>query len=424
MADPSQPPGGALHRRSYDPGASGPLDGVRVLDLSRLFAGNVLTQMLGDFGAEIVKVEPPTGDTLRGWKTAGVSTHWKVYARNKKSVCLDLRSPLTRDILLNLVPTAAVFVESFRPGVLERMGLSPEVLLERNPSLVIVRISGWGQDGPYSERPGFGSVIEGMSGFAAMNGFEDREPVLPPMYLADGTAGAFGAAATMVALREAERNGRGQVVDLPLFDPLFALLGPQAANYRLTGKSKPRSGSRSTNSAPRNAYRCQDGNYVSLSGSTQRMAERILRMIGRPELVDDPRFRTNADRLKNVEELDRIIGEFIGRFDQPTLVKMMEEAEVTVGPIYDTGQILADPHVIAREIVADYPDAELGQLPMHHVVPRLSATPGAIRLAAPKLGEHNRQILAQAGVDAQRYEELLAAGVAIEEAAPVSEDVA
>jgi len=423
MTDQGSPPAGGLHRRAYQPDAVGPLSGVRVLDLSRLFAGNVLTQMLGDFGAEIVKVEPPTGDTLRGWKTEGVSTHWKVYARNKKSVCLDLRAAVTRDILLNLVPTAAVFIESFRPGVLERMGLAPETLLERNPALVIVRISGWGQDGPYSERPGFGSVIEGMSGFAAMNGFADREPVLPPMYLADGVAGAFGASATLVALREAERTGRGQVVDLPLFDPLFALLGPQVANYRLTGKSKPRSGSRSTNSAPRNAYRCRDGNFVSLSGSTQRMAERILRMVGRPDLIEDPRFRTNADRLKNVEELDRIIGGFIAQYDQPTLVRMMEEAEVTVGPIYDTAQILADPHVIAREIVADYPDAELGQLPMHHVVPRLSETPGSIRMPAPRLGEHNREILGQAGVDAQRYDELLAAGVVVEAAVPVAEAV-
>ncbi|MBV9889293.1 MAG: CoA transferase, partial [Rhizobacter sp.] len=245
-----------LHRREYAPEASGPLLDVRVVDLSRLFAGNVLTQILGDFGAEVIKVEPPSGDTLRDWKVEGVSTHWKIYARNKKSVCLDLHRQEARDLVLDLVETAAIFVESFRPGVLESMGMGPDVLLARNPRLIVVRISGWGQEGPYHQRPGFGTLIEGMSGFAALNGFADREPVLPPMYLADGIAGLFGASATMIALREVERRGgRGQVVDLPLLDPLFTMLGPQAANYRLTGRLRQRTGSRSSNAAPRNAYR-------------------------------------------------------------------------------------------------------------------------------------------------------------------------
>lgn len=414
----------ALRKRDYEEGRPGPLSGVRILDLSRLFAGNVLTQMLADFGAEVVKVEPPTGDTLRGWKTNGVSTHWKIYARSKKSLCLDLRSPKATELLLELAKSAQVLVESFRPGVLEKMGLGPDALRAVNPKLVVVRISGWGQDGPYHQRPGFGSVIEGMSGFAAINGFADREPVLPPMYLADGVAGAYGAAATMVALREAERpGGRGQVIDLPLFDPLFALMGPQAANYRLTGQTKPRSGSRSTNSAPRNAYRCRDGKYVSLSGSTQGMAERILRTIGRADLIDDPRFRTNADRLRNVEELDRIIGEFIGRHDQAELVQMMEDAEVTVGPIYDIAQIMTDPHVVSREILADYPDDEVGELPMHHVVPRLLDTPGTVRTPAPRLGEHNREVLSWIEVEAGAYDQLLAAGVAVEEGKRPVEEV-
>ncbi|MBO9707344.1 MAG: CoA transferase [Caulobacter sp.] len=408
--------GSALRCRNFDAEASGPLEGVRVLDLSRLFAGNVLTQMLGDFGAEVIKVEPPTGDTLRGWKVNGVSTHWKVYARNKKSLCLDLRSAQAKAMLLALVPSAGVLIESFRPGVLEQMGLSPDVLLARNPKLVVVRISGWGQDGPYHQRPGFGTVIEGMSGFAAINGFADREPVLPPMYLADGVAGLYGASAALIALREAEREGgRGQVIDLPLYDPLFGLLGPQAANYRLTGKLRPRTGSRSNNSAPRNTYRCRDGKYVSLSGSTQSMAERIFRAIGRPDLIEDPRFRTNADRLKNVEALDALIGGYIAERDLADLVVQMEAAEVTVGPIYDIAQIMDDPHVVEREILADYPDPELGALPMHHVVPRLEGTPGSIRAAAPSLGQHNRSLLAELGIDEAAYADLLAAGVAFED---------
>jgi len=400
-----------LHRRDYQPEATGPLDGVRVLDMSRLFAGNVLTQILGDFGAEVIKVEPPAGDTLRGWKTRGVSTHWKIYARNKKSLGLDLRNPQATDIFLKLVPSAAILVESFRPGVLEKMGFSPEVLHAINPRLVIVRVSGWGQGGPYGQRPGFGTVIEGMSGFAAINGFDDREPVLPPMYLADGVAGSYGASAALLALREAERpDGKGQVIDLPLYDPLFALLGPQAANYRLSGQPRKREGSRSSNSAPRNVYRCRDGKYVGLSGSTQTMAMRILKAIGRDDLVLDPRFATNADRLANVIALDEAIDDFIGRHDQAELVVLMEAAEVTVGPIYDIAQIMQDPHVIEREILADYPDPELDLLPMHHVVPRLSDTPGSIRAAAPALGEHNAELLAELGLDEVQIARLIVEG--------------
>jgi crotonobetainyl-CoA:carnitine CoA-transferase CaiB-like acyl-CoA transferase len=407
--------GPSLHKRDYQSRATGPLSGVRVLDLSRLFAGNLLSQMLGDYGAEVIKVEPPAGDTLRDWKTKGVSTHWKVYARNKKSLALDLRKAEAKTMLLDLVPSAAIFIESFRPGQMEKYGLGPDVLLARNPKLVIVRISGWGQDGPYSPRPGFGTVIEGMSGFAAINGFADREPVLPPMYLADAVAGLYGASAVMIALREAEREGgQGQVIDLPLYDPLFAIMGPQAANYRLTGQLKQRTGSRSTNSAPRNAYRCRDGAYVGLSGSAQTMAERIFRAIGRPDLIEDPRFRTNADRLANVEALDQILGDFFARLTQAEAVDLMEKAEVTVGPIYDIAQIMADPHVVEREILADYDDAEMGVMPQHHVVPRLTGTPGSIRSPAPTLGQHNQEILAELGVDADRYAALVAAGAAVE----------
>lgn len=404
-----------LRKRDYTPAVRGPLNGIRVLDLSRLFAGNVLTQVLGDFGAEVIKVEPPEGDTLRAWQTNGVSTHWKIYSRNKQSLALDLRKPAAVELVRRLIPTAQLLIESFRPGVLEKMGLAPDLLLKLNPKLIITRISGWGQDGPYSQRPGFGTVIEGMSGFASFNGFADREPVLPPMYLADGVAGLYGASAVMIALREVERNGgAGQVIDLPLLDPLFAILSPQAANYRLTGKVKPRTGSRSTNSAPRNVYRCQDGKYVAVSGSTQGMAERLLRAIGRAELNEDPRFRTNAARVKHAEELDAIIGGFISRHTQSENVAFFEKAEVTVGPIYDVSQILEDPHFIQREIIADYPDPETTTLPMHHVVPRLTGTPGSIRQRAPALGEHNRRLLAAIGIDDPTYAELVGTGVVIE----------
>jgi len=383
-----------LKRRAYEPGAAGPLKGVRVLDLSRLVAGNTLTALLADFGADVVKVESGEGDTLRAWRTAGVQANWKLYARNKRSVALDLRKPAGLALLLDLVERAQVFVESARPGTLEEMGLGPAELLERNPKLVIVRISG----------------------FAAMNGFPDREPVLPPMYMADSYAGLYGAAGVLVALREVEVNGgRGQVIDLPLLDPLFTVLGPQAANYRLTREVKPRTGSRSTNSGPRNAYRTSDGKYVALSASTQKMSERVMAAIGRADLIDDPRFRTNADRVKNAEALDAVIGAFVARKTQAENVAFFEQAEVTIGPIYDIAQILEDPHFIEREVLADYPDADMGAYPMHHVVPRLEGTPGSIRAPAPKLGEHNREVLGELGVDAARYAALLAEGVVREE---------
>jgi formyl-CoA transferase len=404
----------SIRRRDYTPRARGALEGVRVLDLSRLVAGNTLTQLLADFGAEVIKVEPPAGDTLRAWQTNGVPVTWKLYSRNKKSLCLELRRPEAIELLLKLVPTTSVLIESFRPGILEKMGLAPEKLLERNAKLVVVRISGWGQDGPYSQRPGFGTLVEGMSGFASMNGFADREPVLPPMYLADSVAGLHGAAATMIALRVAEREGAGQVIDLPLLEPLFNILGPQAANLRLTGKVKARTGNRSTTTAPRNAYRTKDGHWVCLSASIQKMTERLLRAIGRAELIADPRYATNAARLAHADELDAIIGAFIGARTQAENVAFFEKHQVTIGPVYDIAQIVEDPHVIERELVADYPDADMGAFPMHHVIPRLSRTPGAIRSPAPRLGEHNRALLAEVGVDETAYSKWLAAGVVSE----------
>ena len=405
----------ALRKKSFQPGAKGALDGVRVLDMSRLVAGNTLTQVLGDFGADVIKIEPPAGDTLRAWQTDGVATNWKIYARNKKSLGLELRKPEARDLLLRMVPKAAVFVESFRPGTLEEMGLGPDVLLAKNPKLIIVRISGWGQTGPYKRRPGFGTLVEGMSGFAAINGFADRAPVLPPMYMADSYAGLYGATGVMVALREVEMNGgKGQVIDLPLLDPLFAVLGPQAANYRLTGKLKPRTGSRSTNSCPRNVYLCKDGKYVGLSASIQKMAERLFRSIGRADLIDNPRYKINAERVKHAEELDAIIGAFVAQRTQAENVAFFEKAEVTIGPIYDVAQIVEDPHVIERELLADYPDPDMKEFPMHHVVPRMSGTPGSIRTVAPRLGEHNRALLAELGIDDAAYAKLRAAGIACE----------
>jgi crotonobetainyl-CoA:carnitine CoA-transferase CaiB-like acyl-CoA transferase len=366
-----------------------PLAGIRVLDLSRLMAGNMLTLQLGDFGADVIKVESDHGDTLRDWKNDGKSIWWKVYARNKRSICLDLKQPADVRKLLALVPQAQVLVESFKTGGLESYGLGPDVLLQANPKLVVVRISGWGQTGPYAARPGFGTLVEAFSGFAEKNGFPDKPPALPNLGLADMIAGLSGAFATLAALREVEVNGGlGQVVDLSLLEPMLAILGPDAGIYQHTGQLPRRLGNRAEVAAPRNAYLCSDGKWMVMSGSTQRMAARILRAVGAPELVDDPRFANNAARLANIDALDERIGSFVLQYTLPENLAHFGALGVTVGPVLNVDELMRDPHVLQREVLVDVPDAELGSVTMHNVVPRLSRTPGRIRTPAPRLGEH------------------------------------
>lgn len=375
-----------------------PLDGVRVLDLSRLVAGNVLTHVLADFGAEVIKVEPPGGDPLRAWRVEGISTYWKTYCRNKKSISLNLRKQQAKALLLHLVERSDVFVENFRPGTLERMGLAPETLLKCNPQLVVVRISGWGQTGPYRHRPGFGTLIEGYSGFAAMNGFADREPVLPPIQLADSVAGLQGATATLLALRHREVNGGGgQVIDLSLFEPLFSILGPQAANYKLTARPKARTGSRSTTAAPRNVYRTKDNKWLCLSASMQGMAERLFRAIGREDLIGNPRYASNADRVKHGEELDAVIGAFVCRRTLAESLAFFEQSDVTVGAVNDISDLMEDSYIRQRGILREISDSEIGSIPVHAAVPRLSKTPGKITRPAPRLGEHNAAVIGELG---------------------------
>ena len=378
-----------------------PLAGIRVLDLSRLMAGNMLTVQLADFGADVIKVESQHGDTLRDWKNDGKSIWWKVYGRNKRSLCLDLKQPADIEKLLALLPEAQVLVESFKSGGMEGYGLSPAALHAVNPKLVIVRISGWGQTGPYAARPGFGTLVEAFSGFAEKNGFPDKPPALPNLGLADMVAGLSGAFATLAAVREVEVNGGlGQVVDLSLLEPILAILGPDAGIFQHTGERPRRLGNRAEVAAPRNAYRCSDDRWLVMSGSTQRMAEKILRAVGAPELVTDPRFADNASRLANVEELDRVIGGFIGQHTLADNLAHFGALDVTVGPVLSVDQLMTDPHVLQREVLVDVPDAELGSVTMHNVFPRLSRTPGRIRSPAPRLGEH--QDLADAKPPSQR----------------------
>src|SRR5438309_1855583 len=403
----------SIAQKRFEPAAGCPLDGIRVVDLSRLVSGNMISLQLADFGAEVIKIEDPKrGDPLRAWQSEGVSVHWKVYSRNKKSVALSLREPRGRELLLGLAATAQVLIENFRPGTLEAMGLGPEILHERNPRLIIVRISGWGQDGPYRDRPGFGTLVESMSGYAARTGFCDREPALPPTALADMVAGLYGAMAVLVALREIEaKGGKGQVIDLPLLDPLFSFIATEAAIYRLTGSVRERTGSRSETTSPRNVFRTKDGRYIGISASIQAMAERLFRAIGRDDMISDPRFRTNSDRVRNAEACEAPIVAFIGARTLAENMEVFERAEVTAAPVYDIDQFMADPHVTAREILVDLPDAEMGRLPMHNIIPRLAATPGRLRRPAPVLGEHTAEILGSLGLDRAEIEGLAREGI-------------
>jgi crotonobetainyl-CoA:carnitine CoA-transferase CaiB-like acyl-CoA transferase len=403
----------SVPKKSFEPEAGCPLDGIRVIDMSRLVAGNAVSSQLADFGVEVIKIEDPgKGDPLRAWQTGGVSLHWKLYARNKKSVALSLRPARGRELLLDLISTAEVLIENFRPGTLEKMGLAPAELHKRNPRLVIVRVSGWGQDGPYKDRPGFGTLVESMSGYASRTGFADREPVLPPTALADMVAGLYGAFAVMVALRRVEvEGGAGQVIDLPLLDPLFSFIAVEAPVYNLTQTIRARTGSRSETTSPRNVFRTKDGRYIGISASIQAMAERLFRAIGREDVIADPRFRTNTDRVKNAEECEAPIVEFIAARTLDENMAVFEAAEVTASPVYDIDQFLADAHVQARGIVVDVPDRQTGTVTMHNIIPRLSDTPGKLRTPAPEIGEHTAEILGQLGVDEPGLAALIREGI-------------
>jgi crotonobetainyl-CoA:carnitine CoA-transferase CaiB-like acyl-CoA transferase len=391
----------------FQPDATGPLQGLVVLDLSRLVAGNMLSLQLADFGAEVIKVEDPgKGDPLRDWKIGGKSFFWKAYARNKKSLTLDLRNAQARDLLLKLADTAHVLIENYRPGTLERMGFGPAALHARNPRLIIVRISGWGQTGPYAGKPGFGTLVEGMSGFA------DREPVLPPTALADMIAGLYGTAATMTALREIEtKGGKGQVIDLSLLEAMHSVVGADAGGYRATGYMPKRLGSRSNTASPRNVFQTRDGRWISVSGSMQSMAERLYTMIGRADMNTDPRFASNSARLANTDEAERPIREFIADKDFAECLALFEKAEVTAAPVYDIDQFVDDPHVRERQVVVDVPDDEVGSVTMHNILPRLSATPGVLRTPAPKLGQHTAEILSRIGMGDADLKKLRSQGI-------------
>jgi crotonobetainyl-CoA:carnitine CoA-transferase CaiB-like acyl-CoA transferase len=391
-----------------------PLDGIRVLDAATLFAGPLVATFLGDFGADVIKLEHPRGDPVRlhGHSKDGINLWWKMLGRNKRTATLNLSSPEGQSLLLDLVKTADVLIENFRPGTLERWNIGPDRLREINPRLVLVRMTGFGQFGPYSRRPGFGTLAESMSGFAHITGEPDGPPTLPPFGLADGVAGLAGTMATMFALYHRDaRGGQGQVVDLAIIEPILTILGPQPTVYDQLGIIQHRTGNRSFNNAPRNTYRTCDGKWVALSTSAQSIAERVMRLVDHPELIQEPWFASGAERAKHADELDAAVGGWIASHSMEEAVHAFEEAEAAVAPIYDVSDVLRDPQYQALHSIIDVPDEDLGQVKMQNVLFRMLGTPGRVRWAGRRVGQDNAEVYADIGVSGERLSELRNRGV-------------
>ena len=385
-----------------------PLENIKILDLSRLAAGNMVSHMFADFGADVVKVEKPgKGDDLRNWKINGISHWWAVYSRNKRSISIDLKKDEGLDLLKELVKKADVFIENFLPGTLEKWGIGPQQLNKLNKNLIILRISGWGQTGIFKNAPGFGSLVEGMSGFAAMTGEEKQAPLLPPLALADMVAGLTGFGAILMAILASKKNNTGgQVIDLSLFEPFFSILGPWAASYKISGKIPARIGNRSNVAAPRGIYKTKDNKYVSLSASMQSMWEKLAQTIGSSELIKDTRFLTNSDRLNNQDDLDKPISLFIKKYNREEVLNIFSKEGITVGPVLDISEIIEHPYIHDREVLIEHFNKEYGNILMHQAFPRLSKTPGKIRNSAPSLGDDTDFVLKEIGVSEKQIQML------------------
>jgi crotonobetainyl-CoA:carnitine CoA-transferase CaiB-like acyl-CoA transferase len=390
------------------------LSGLRVLDCASLFAGPLVATFLGDFGADVIKVEHPSGDAIRthGHSKNGVGLWGKMVNRNKRAITLNLSRPEGQALLLQLVQTADVLVENFRPGTFEKWGLGPDKLMEVNPRLVMVRVTGFGQFGPYASRPGFGTLAESMSGFAHITGQADGPPTLPPFGLADGIAGLAASIATMFALywRDA-RGGRGQVVDLAIIEPILTILGSQPTVFDQLGVIQHRTGNRSFNNAPRNIYRTRDDKWVAISTSSQSIAERVMHLVGHPEYTLEPWFKSGAERAQHADELDAAVGGWIAERDNDEVLRAFEAAQAAVAPIYDASEVMRDPQYASLNSIVSLPDEDLGEMKMQNVIFRMLGTPGKVRWAGRRLGQDNAAVYAELGLSDAELADLRQRGV-------------
>ncbi len=404
-----------MERDQSDPGPEpeampdGPLTGVRVIDASTILAGPLCCQILGDFGAEVVKIEHPVaGDSMRGHGESkdGVPLWWKEISRNKRTLGLSLSAPEGAAVFERLVATADVVVENFRPGTLERWGLSPERLHEINPGLVLVRITGFGQQGPYAGRAGFGTLAEAMSGFAHLTGQPDGPPTLPAFGLADSICGIAASSAVAMALLARERDGRGQVIDMSLLEPIMTAVGPGPTVFQQLGKVGTRNGNRSHNNAPRNTYRTKDDHWVAISTSAQAIAERVMQLVGHPEVIDEPWFAAGHSRARHADLLDGYVGDWIGARTRDEVVAAFTEAGAAVAPVYTARDLAEDPHVRETQMLVEVDDDDLGPVLQHNVMWRMSETPGRIRFTGRDRGADTDALLAELGLEPDLIDDL------------------
>jgi formyl-CoA transferase len=389
--------------------SAGPLQGVRVLELGSLIAGPFCAKTLGDFGADVVKVEPPgEGDALRRWRRMrnGVSLWWHVQSRNKRSIAVDLRREEGQAIVRRLAARSHIVIENFRPGALEKWNLGWERLSSENPDLVLVRISGYGQTGPYRERPGFAAIAEAIGGFRYVNGFPDRPPARPNLSLGDTLASLHGVIGALLALHHIKNGGRGQVIDVALYESVFSVMESLLPEYDAQGYVRERSGSALPGIAPSNLYPCSDGAYVLIAGNADSLFRRLMSAIGREDLRDDPALARNDGRAAQMERIDAAIAQWTARFTQNEVLEKMQQAEVPAGRIYSAADIAADPHYAARGMIERITASDGEPLAVPGIVPKLSATPGSLRRAAPKLGEHTEEVLQELGFSQEEIHSL------------------
>lgn len=394
---------------------AGPLTGLRVLDVSTVLAGPLCCQILGDYGADVIKIEHPSkGDSMRGHgpRKDGIPLWWKMLSRNKRCVGLYLGDPDGAAVFLDLVRTADVVVENFRPGTLEKWGVGYERLREVNPGVVLVRVTGFGQTGPYSSRPGFGTLAESMSGFAAITGEPDGPPTLPPFGLADSIAGISAANAAMMALYHRDaRGGSGQQIDISILEPIVTVLGPQPIVYDQLNEVQPRRGNRSDNNAPRNVYKTKDGTWVAISTSADTIARRVMDLVGHPEVCDEPWFATGTGRAQNGDLLDGYVADWIAERTRDEVIDAFEAAQAAIAPVYDVAALMDDPHVRATQMITAVPDDDFGSVRMQNLLFRMSDTPGSIRWTGRALGADTDEVLGSIGVSSERIAELRERGV-------------